>query len=303
MKKPKNVAASVKQRLLNLARANGEDFNLILTRYGNERLLYRLCRSDHGDDFVLKGAMLFALWTGKTHRPTRDLDLLGKGRPDLDRIAELFREVCRVVLDDDGLVFDPDSVEPERIRDDAEYEGVRVRINGHLGSAKVRLQVDVGIGDAVVPPPEVVEYPVLLDHAPPRLRAYRRETVIAEKLQAMVELGMANSRMKDFFDVRYLAMNFEFDGGELVRAIEATFDRRRTPIPTGAPTALTDTFAKDSGKQTQWSAFLRRTGLEGDVDLEEVIADLRRFLLPPLDALSASRPFVGTWPTPGPWAT
>jgi hypothetical protein len=176
-----------------------------------------------------------------------------------------------------------------------------VVLDARLGSARIRLQIDVGFGDAVVPPPEPADFPVLLDPPPPRLRVYRRETVVAEKLQAMVDFGVANSRMKDFFDLHFLAAAFDFDGSELARAIEATFARRRTPVPPGSPTALTDDFAADAGKQTQWRAFLRRSRLGRDLELAAVISGLRVFLLPPIEALAAGRPFELDWPARGPW--
>ncbi len=295
MKQRKNAAASVKQRLLKLSRRRGEDFNLLLVRYGIERLLYRLGRSQHASDFVLKGAMLFHLWTAAPH-------LLGQGAPELDRLQQVFRAVCAGAVEEDGLDFFPDSVAAERIKDDAEHEGVRVMLDARLGSARIRLQVDVGFGDATVPPPESADFPVLLDQPAPRLRVYRRETVVAEKLQALVDLGLANSRMKDFFDLRFLAATFDFAGAKLTSAIEATFARRSTAVPGDVPTGLTDTFAADANKQTQWRAFLRRTGLESEgLELGTVVAGLRGFLLPPLKALADGTPFELDWPAGGPW--
>ena len=298
----KNNAASVKQRLLNLARERNEDFNALLTRYGIERLLYRLSRSEHAADFVLKGAQLFHLWSDAPHRPTRDLDLLGTGAPDLPRLEAVFRSVCATVVEDDGLDFPLDTVHAGRIRDDAEYEGIRVRLEARLGVAHIRLQVDIGFGDATPTPPDWVAFPVLLDQASPMLRAYRRESVVAEKLQAMVVLGLANSRMKDFFDVRFLAIAFDFEGPELTRAIEATFSRRRTPIPSAPPTALTELFADSLEKKTQWRAFLNRSRLESkDLALPNVVESLRCFLLPPLEALAGGTPFDHRWNRGGPW--
>lgn len=222
MRRRKNQAASVKQRLLNLARQRGEQFHLVLSRFGIERLLYRLSRTEHGTDFVLNGAVLFHLWTEVPHRPTRDVDLLGRGTPEPARLAEIFRAVCKTDVEDDGLAFLPESVRAEPIREGAAYLGIRVRLESRLGSARVRLQVDVSFGDAIVPAPEESDFPVLLDHPAPRLRAYRCETVVAEKLHAMVDLGMANSRMRDFDDMRFLAATFEFDGADIARAIEST---------------------------------------------------------------------------------
>lgn len=199
MKKPaKNLGASIRARLLRLAREQGTDFQLVLTRYANERLLYRLAQSPHAAQFVLKGAALFTLWTGRLHRATRDLDLLGFGSPDPRRLQSIFEEVIALDVVDDGVQFDSKLIEVGPIREDQDYGGVRIRILARIASAEVRLQVDVGFGDAITPGTQQVVFPVLLDAPPPRLRAYPQETVVAEKIEAAVRLGLANSRMKDF---------------------------------------------------------------------------------------------------------
>ena len=213
---PKNLAHSVRDRLLKLAKARGEEFNFVLVRYALERLLYRLSKSPHDGKFILKGAMLFTIWSKHPHRATKDLDLLGAGAPDLDRLAQVFRDVCAASVEDDGVVFEPRSVEARRIKEEAEYEGVRITLDGKLGSAQLAVQVDVGFGDSVVPPPRTIEFPTLLPFPGPVIRAYSRETVVAEKLHAMVDLGMANTRMKDFFDLWFLCREFEFNGAQLV---------------------------------------------------------------------------------------
>lgn len=301
-KHPKNVGASVKTRLLALSKKRGEDFNLVLIRYGLERLLHRLGRSQYGTTFILKGAMLFAVWSGHPHRATKDLDLLGSGSPDLDRLVRIFRDVLVVPVDDDGLVFDPSSVMAGRIKEDAEYEGVRVTLDVKLDTAKLTLQVDVGFGDAVTPAPTTIEYPSLLGLPASRLLAYPKETVVAEKLQAMVHLGLANSRMKDFFDLWFLAREFSFDGQVLRDAIGATFERRGTPIPIAVPFALTEGFSADKQKRLQWKAFLERSGVAPVAPgLDEVIQAIVPFVLPPLDAVKAGQPFVRSWPPSGPW--
>jgi len=202
----RNVAASVRQRLRNLARQRGVDFQYLLVRYGMERLLYRFSRSEACDHFVLKGAALFSLWTDQPHRATRDIDLLGHGDNSIEHLEEVFRQICEVTVEDDGLTFFPDSVRGQVISPHDEYEGVRLTLTALLEKARIPLQVDIGFGDTVTPEPTVVEYPVLLDLPPPVLRAYSRETVVAEKFQAMVSLGMGNSRMKDFFDLWRYAM-------------------------------------------------------------------------------------------------
>ena len=198
-----------------LAREQKEDFSIVLTRYGLERLLYRLSQSAHRDRFVLKGAMLFQLWSGHPHRPTRDLDLLGHGSPDPERFEGIFRDICRQNVEDDGLEFQSDSVRAESMKEDEEYQGLRLKLVSRLGNARIPIQIDIGFGDAVTPEPDEVIYPTLLDGPAPTLKAYPRETVVAEKFQAMVMLGIANSRMKDFYDLWILMRQFEFSGPAL----------------------------------------------------------------------------------------
>lgn len=290
----RNMAASVRARLLNRARETRQDFNLILTRYALERLLYRLSISPHADQFLLKGALLFDLWFDIPHRPTRDADLLGFGSAEIPHVEAAFRDICTVELDD-GIRFQPDSVHAEEIRKEANYSGVRVTLIGLLDGARCHVQVDVGFGDAVTPGPEVVDYPVMLPDMPaPKLRAYPRYTVVAEKLEALVWLGIANSRMKDYFDLWILSRHTDFDGALLCKAIHATFERRRTPLPDGVPFGLSDEFAQDRQKQTQWQAFLRKNALDG-LPLSEVVAGVRGFLSLPLDALRHGAAFHQTW--------
>lgn len=297
-----NMAASVRQRLLNRSRERGEDFQLLLTRFCIERLLYRLSRSEHADRFILKGATLFLLWEGDTYRPTRDLDLLGQGDCSPSHMEDVFKAVCATEVEDDGLQFDASTVQARDIREDQEYGGVRVTMTVRLGQARIDLQVDVGVGDALVPRPRKVDFPSLLGLPQARLRAYRVETVVAEKFQAMVALGIANSRMKDFYDVWTLANDFEFDGKLLSQAIKATFDRRRTALPTEVPLALTKEFSQDKTKQTQWGAFIRKNALAvGGQGLDEVVYLLRAFLMPPAHAAAEGKSFEMVWPKAGPW--
>lgn len=298
---PKDIGASVRARLSRLARERGEDFQLVLTRYANERLLFRLASSRHADRFVLKGAALFVLWTGKPHRATRDLDLLGLGDPGVDHARQVFAEVVALDVADDGVRFDLGSLAVSLIREEQEYGGVRVELVARITNAQVRLQVDVGFGDAITPEASVVEFPPLLDFPAPRMRAYPRETVVAEKLEAMVQLGMANSRMKDFYDVAVLARDFDFDGALLARAIRATFERRKTALPTTTPVALTAAFAEDSMKKTQWSGFLRKAGVDDAGSLAETIAVVRAFVEAPLASAARRTPRPGTWRRGGAW--
>jgi predicted nucleotidyltransferase component of viral defense system len=300
--KPRNMAASVRYRLTELAHKQGEDFQLVLTRYVIERLLYRLSRSSYRDEFVLKGAMLFRVWTGQLHRPTRDLDLLGTLGRSVEHLVEVFREVCSVAVEDDGLVFAPETVRGERIKEDQQYQGVRICCDARLGQARISLQIDIGFGDIVTPTSVNVVFPALLEFPAPELRAYPKETVVAEKYQAMVALGIANSRVKDFFDVRFLAQSFEFDGTTLCQAIRATFRKRKTPLPTETPLALTSEFGADSTKVKQWQAFVKKGKLDVDrTTLEQVCTFLRSFLMPPTIALVREERFEKTWPPFGPW--
>jgi predicted nucleotidyltransferase component of viral defense system len=292
----RNVAASVRQRLTNLARERHEELQLVLTRYGLERLLYRLTQSPHAHEFVLKGAALFQLWTGHTHRATRDLDLLGVGEPSIDRLRRVFLDVCGVDVADDGVAFRTETMDVAQIKEEDEYQGIRLRIDARLGNARLPLQVDIGFGDAVTPGPQTIEYPSLLDFPPPRLQAYPQETVVAEKFQALVHLGMANSRMKDYFDLWTMARDFTFAGDLVCAAIAATFARRATALPAEIPLGLSREFATDRAKRLQWQGFLRKGRLAADPPpLDEVVALLAEFLMPPVAALRAGAPWNAQW--------
>lgn len=296
----RNLAASVRARLLNRARETRQDFSLILTRYALERLLYRLSISPHADQFLLKGALLFDLWFDVPHRPTRDADLLGLGGAELSHIETIFRDICTVDAED-GMTFRPDTVQAAEIRTEANYAGVRVTLLGLIDGARCPIQIDIGFGDALTPGPEEVRYPVMLpEFEAPTLRVYPRYTVVAEKLEAVAALGIANSRMKDFFDLWILSHHTEFDGDTLRRAIRATFDRRKRELPPGVPFGLTDDFARDTQKQTQWQAFLGKNGIEA-LDLEALVVVLRDFLLPAIAAANADTQFPHHWPAGGPW--
>jgi hypothetical protein len=301
--KKRNTGHSVFQRLLNHARTSGEDFNLLLFRYGVERLLYRLSISAHADTFILKGASLFLVWKGQNYRVTKDADLLGLGPADAEHLANVFRELCRGASDDvDGIEFMPDTVRAVPIREAQEYDSIRVTLVGLLHKARIHLQVDIGFGDAVTPAPERIEFPTLLDAPAPQLLAYTRYTMVAEKLEAMVRLGMANSRMKDFYDIWLLSRLFEFDGGTLCEAVRSTFRRRSTLLPAGLPMALTDEFRKDTQKQTQWRAFVRKSRPESvSDDINAVIGELATFLMPIVEAARSEKRFELPWPRGGPW--
>lgn len=298
-----NVAASVRQRLLNRAREEGEDVQRLLVRYALERLLYRMSLSDWHDQFVLKGAFTFLLWQGTLHRPTRDLDLMGYGSPEPRAVEDVFRAITGMDEGlEDGLQFDPSSVTAAPIREQAEYDGIRVKLTAYLGSARIPLQIDVGFGDAITPDPEFATFPALLEFPAPRIRMYPRETVIAEKLHGMVRFGIANTRMKDYYDLWFLSEHFPFEGTTLQRAIRATFERRGTALPDRRPVALTDNFARREEKGRQWEAFLARMELESSgLALSDAVHRGQVFLLPVLRALREEKPFRQTWPPSGPW--
>lgn len=292
-----NVAASVRQRLRNRARADGQDFRLVLTHYGIERLLHRVAQSAHADRFVLKGAMLFRVWEGRSPRQTQDLDLLGRGDPDT--MEGVFTEVARTaVTPDDGLTFDPASVRSEPIRDQSEYRGVRVRLEARLGNARILLQIDVGFGDVITPRPVRAPYPTLLDLPGPAMPMYPRETVVAEKFQAMVALSTANTRVKDYFDLWHLAGHYAFDGAVLRRALHRTFERRAAvPLPDRTPAGLSAEYLKDPARMRQWTAVVQRsTGARSDTSLSEAGAVIAEFVMP-----ATAEQFSGEWQPGGPW--
>ena len=298
---PKNIVASVQARLVDRSRELGVEHQLTLARFGGERLLYRLSKSEFADRFILKGAALLLMWLGEPIRPTKDVDLLGFGDTSAEALKRVFVQLCAIDSPDDGLTFLPDSVHVEAIREDHEYGGMRVKLMAMLGNVRIPLQVDVGAGDAVVPPPEMLDYPGLLDLPRARLRAYRPETAIAEKTEAMVRLAQANSRMKDFFDIHRLADTRTFDGETMRLAVTATFTRRGIEIPVERPLALTSEFADDAQKKVQWAAFVRRARRPELADLPAVIATLDRFLWPVLQAAARGEPWPHTWSKGGPW--
>jgi hypothetical protein len=290
MAAPKGLPVSIQTRLVRHAKEIGVDPNLVLTRYATERILYRLSRSPHADRFVLKGALLMLVWLGETIRPTRDADLLGFGDLSEQSLASIFRELCAAHVEPDGLEYLSSSIRVAPIRADDVYGGLRVTIEARLGNAGLPVQIDVGVGDAVVPEPDWLDYPALLDLPRPRLRAYRPETAIAEKLHAMVVLGEANSRMRDFFDIFALAKHQEF-GNDLVQAVRATFQRRGTAIPGELPVALTAGFSALPAKRERWRGFLTKNRLvSAPADLSEVVAFLGGFLELVIRAARDARP-------------
>ena len=297
----RNIGASVRAKLLHRARTTARDFNHLLTRYVIERLLYRIGVSAHRSRFWLKGALLFDLWFDMPHRPTRDVDLLGSGPPDMDDLVSIFHELCSIEVQD-GVTFLADSVVASEIRKEARYAGIRIQIVATIDGARCPLQIDVGFGDAVTPGPVAADYPVQIPDFPaPTLLVYPRYSVVAEKFEAMTILGIANSRMKDYFDVWFLARQSDFEGDTLRLAIQATFERRGTTLTGQLPFGLTRAFAEDAQKQTQWAAFLRKNRLEAH-DLDRVVDEIASFLAPVIERSASGQEYLATWPASGPWS-
>ncbi len=291
----RNLPASVRQRLLTLSERRKEPFDLVLVRYGIERLLYRLSRSAHAEKFLLKGAMLFAIWSDGTHRPTRDVDLLGFGPSDDDELKAIFKEVCGLETEPDGLTFLTESVAAAPIREEAAYPGTRITLEARLGKVRIPVQVDIGFGDVVTPAPEEIEFPALLDFPAPHMRAYPIYTVVAEKLEASVRLGEANTRMKDFFDLWFLSRQFPFEGELLKGAITRTFARREMTLPATVPVALTPEFVAQ--KAATWAFFIRRNAL-APVEMAATLDAIRAFAWPVMEAAARATAFNEHW-TPG----
>lgn len=294
-------AQSIRQRLRNELQRRGEDVSFGIQRYASERFLYRLGQSQHRQRFILKGATLFAIW-GATYRPTRDIDFTGYGSPEQGDVLRAFREICETDDAVDALVFDTHSMTAEPIRDGSEYRGLRIKVTARLGTSTAVVQIDIGFGNAIVPGPEEQEYRTILGDPPPRILAYPQESVVAEKLHAMVTLGERNSRFKDFYDLHAMAKEFQFDKNTLVRAVRATFERRATAIETAIPVALSAPFYADETRITQWRAYVTRSNLTGvPTDFQPVGELLGRFLRPVWEELGAVGQNTGDWPPGGPW--
>ncbi|REJ65619.1 MAG: nucleotidyl transferase AbiEii/AbiGii toxin family protein [Planctomycetota bacterium] len=297
----KDVAASVRARLQTNAKETNRPFQEVLQYFAMERFLYRLSQSPHAEKLVLKGGLMLMAWRAPSSRPTKDIDFLAKMPNDVDSVVQVVREICDQEVEPDGLVFDASSLEGRIIKEDADYEGVRVSFRATLQNARIHMQIDMGFGDVVVPSVVSMEYPTILDHEPPRLNAYSRETTVAEKFEAMVKLGQLNSRIRDFFDIWLLARQFDFDGQTLADAVQRTFANRGTVINV-EPVALTPEFASDTAKQTQWTGFCRKSRIDfAPESLQEVCDAIALFIKPVAVAVQAEQPFDNHWQAPGPW--
>ncbi|MCL2207057.1 MAG: nucleotidyl transferase AbiEii/AbiGii toxin family protein [Fibromonadales bacterium] len=293
MSQEKSIAHVIFYQLRSKAKANNEDFPLLLARYGMERLLYRLSISSHSERFILKGASMFLVWKGQSYRVTKDADFLGLGNPDIEQLADTFRNICSIEFPDDGMVYLPETLKAEKISEAREYEGVQIKLIGLLNEARITLQIDVGFGDIITPAPESVEYPTLLNAPPPLLKAYTQYTLIAEKFEAMVDLGLTNSRMKDFYDIWLLSKLFPFKGDVLQKALKNTFKRRGTAFQKSMPLTFTSDFYDNSQKLTQWKAFVNKAKLKVSAgNLASVITEISAFLTP---VIQPDEVFDGVW--------
>lgn len=299
MSSPKNIAASVRQKLLNRAKGDKRPFAELLQYYAMERFLYRLSQSAHSKHFILKGALMLRVWESPEFRPTMDIDMLGKTSNDEADIVSQIIDILNVAVDPDGLNFDVNSILSERIKEDADYQGVRIRFRGTLDSARVNIQIDIGFGDIVHPSPEECDLPTMLDFTAPRLLCYSRESAIAEKFEAMVKLGILNSRMKDFYDIWLLSRQFNFNGSQLAQAILLTFKQRGTALSDNI-VAFQAPFIEE--KQVQWTAFCRRINQEYlPNDFSDIAAQLTSFLAPIIEAAHSGQPFVKNWMAANEW--
>ncbi len=298
----KNIESSVRAKLDNKRKELNIPFLEILRTYAMERFLYRLSKAEFVNDFVLKGALLFTAWNVKERRTTLDIDLLAHYSNQILAIEKVVKEVCAVNATPDGLRFDPDSVVGAKIKEDADYEGVRVKFTGFLGKSRIPMQIDFGFGDTTYPLPKMINYPVILDFPAPRLKGYAPETVVSEKFEAMVQLGALNSRMKDFYDIWLLMRRFDFQGSILTEALKRTFEQRKIDLPQGSKLLADEIYDERSDRQTLWKAFLTKGGIKHAPDkLATTAKEIKKFLIEPLGAFNKGIKFNKEWKVPGPW--
>ncbi len=299
-RRPSNIAASVRQRLLNKARTDKRTFNELLQYFAMERFLYRLSESIYADKFVLKGALMLRAWKSPIFRPTMDIDMLAhQTSNEVSEIERLIGTICDTVIASDGLEFNSQSIQGERIVEDADYGGVRISFSGKLDTARIRMQIDIGFGDIIYPGPQHTEMPVILDFPPAVINAYSLESSIAEKFEAMIKLDALNSRMKDFYDIWLLSRQFDFQSLELQKAIHLTLQNRKTELPEEV-TAFSDDFIK--AKTSQWNAFIRKIDTENIIaDFKEVVSQIEQFLIPTIEGIHAGTEINLPWVAPGPW--
>lgn len=298
----KNIEASVRSRLQNKAKETNRPFAEILQYYGMERLLYRFSQSNYADKFILKGALMFTVWEIPERRTTLDIDFLARFDNQVTAIEKVVKDICKVRVPADGLTFDPDTISGQKIKEDADYEGVRIKFRGFLERSRIPMQIDVGFGDIVYPKTKVIDYPVILDFPKPHLKGYPAESVISEKFEAMVKLGLLNSRMKDFYDIWLMMRQFDFIGSNLAEALKRTFGHRKTDLPKAPPLFAEEIYDEKSDRQTLWKAFLRKGDIKHTPEKLVIIAKgIEEFLIKPLDAVNKGNGFNKEWKAPGPW--
>ena len=301
-KEIKNIEASVKAQLQNKAKEENSPFAEVLQYYGMERFLYRFSKSKYADKFVLKGALLFAVWQIPERRTTLDTDFLGRFDNQVAAIEAVIKDVCNISVAPDGVKFDSTVVQGRKIKEDADYEGVRVKFTGFLDRARIPMQIDIGFGDIVYPKTKVIDYPVILDFPKPRLNGYPQESVISEKFEAMIKLGLLNSRMKDFYDIWLMMRQFEFKGINLANAIKRTFNHRKTDIPQNKPLFADEIYDEKSDRQILWRAFLKKGDIQHAPDTLSVTAkEIETFLIDPIIAINEETKFDKTWKSPKGW--
>lgn len=297
-----SLEASVRARLQNIARQSGRPFAEVLQHYGIERFLYRVSKSEYTSKFVLKGALLFTAWQIPERRITLDIDLSARMDNHVENIEKTIRTVCGLRIDPDGIVFDAETVKGAKIKENADYEGVRVKFLGFLERSRIPMQIDVGFGDTIYPKSRVIDYPVILDFPKPHLKGYPQESVISEKFEAMVKLGSLNSRMKDFYDVWLMMRQFDFNGTDLSEALKRTFNNRNTDLPADKPLFAEEIYDEGSDRQTLWKAFLRKGDIKhSPAKLALIARDIETFLTEPITSLNKGLDFKKTWKAAGYW--
>ena len=298
----KNIEASVRALLQNKAKETNRPFAEVLQYYGMERFLYRFSRSEYADKFILKGALMFTVWQVPQRRTTLDIDFSSTYGNQIATIEKVIRDVCKVSAAPDGLVFDSQAIKGQKIKEDADYEGVRVKFRGFLERARIAMQIDVGFGDIIYPKPKMIDYPVILDLPKPHLKGYPAESVVSEKFEAMVKLGLLNSRMKDFYDIWLMMRQFDFSGSNLAEALKRTFGHRKTDLPKAQPLFAEEIYDEKSDRQTLWKAFLRKGDIKNAPEKLRVTAsEIEGFLTKPLDVINKRNGFNEEWKAPGPW--
>lgn len=298
----KNIEASIRARLQNKAKETNRPFSEILQYYGMERFLYRFSRSKYSDKFILKGALMFTVWQVPERRTTLDIDFLARYDNKVADIEMVMKDVCNMPVEPDGLMFDSKTVKGRKIKEDADYEGVRVKFMGFLERSRIPMQIDVGFGDIIYPKPKIIDYPIILDFPKPHLKGYPAESVVSEKFEAMVKLGLLNSRMKDFYDIWLMMRQFDFNGSNLSEALKRTFEHRKTLFPQSKPLFAEEIYDEKSDRQTLWKAFLKKGDIRHVPEKLAITAkDIEEFLIRPLNAINKGQGFEEEWKAPGPW--